>query len=120
MLIRRIALVLTVALGGIHAANAEPATGMEFQQWCSNPKGSTESFQCAVYMRAFLDGYVFLLDTAQKAFCLPRGVTLGQARLITEKFMSEHPEELHKDASVITARALYIVYACKRSDEAGR
>jgi hypothetical protein len=58
-------------------------------------------------------------DTAQKAFCLPRGLTAGQARLITEKFMSEHPEELHKDASVITARALNIAYACKRSNGAG-
>jgi hypothetical protein len=119
MLIRRIALVLTVALGGIHAANAEPATGMEFQQWCSNPKGSTESFQCAVYMRAFLDGYVFLLDTAQKAFCLPRDVTVGQARLITNKFMSEHPEELHKSAPAIIVQALTIAYACKRGDKAG-
>jgi hypothetical protein len=120
MLIRRIALVLTLALGGTHAANAEPATGMELQQWCSNPKGSTESFECAVYMRGFLDGYVFLRDTAQKAFCLPSDVTVGQARLITNKFMSEHPDELHKSAPAIIVRALHIAFACKRSDEAGR
>ena len=119
MLIRRIApiaLVLTIAFGGTHAANAEAPTGMELQQWCSNPKGSTESFECAVYMRGFLDGYG---STAQKAFCFPRDFTVGQARLITNKFMSEHPEELHKCAPAIIVRALHIAFACKRSDEAG-
>jgi hypothetical protein len=44
------------------------------------------------------------------------GITVGQAILITNKFMSEHPEELHKGAPTIVARALYIAYACKRSN----
>jgi hypothetical protein len=120
MLIRRIALVLTLALGSTHAANADP-NGMKLQEWCSNPKGSTESLECAVYMSGFLDGYGFSQDTAQKALCLPReGITVGQVRLITEKFMSEHPEELHKSAPAIIVRALHIAFACKRGDEAGR
>ena len=120
MLIRRIALTVTLALGGTQAANAQVLTGMELQQRCSNPKGSAESLHCAAYMLGFLDGYEFSLHTAQKAFCLPRGVTLGQARLITEKFMSEHPEELHMSAPAIIVRALNIAYACKRGNGAGR
>jgi hypothetical protein len=123
MLIRRIALVLTLALGGTQAANADGTSGMELQRWCSAKAGSSDSLICSAYMLGFIHGLFQtdgLLDRTQKVFCLPRGLTAGQARLITEKFMSEHPEELHKDASVITARALYIVYACKRSDEAGR
>src|SRR3974390_1631655 len=87
MLIIRIALVLTLALGGTHAANAQVATGMELQQWCSNPKASDpDGFICVVYLRGFLDG--FLEDTAQNALCLPRGVvTLRQFKLIINKFM---------------------------------
>jgi hypothetical protein len=107
-----------MALGGTQAANADNVTGMDLQRWCSAKAGSSDSLICSAYTLGFIHG--LSLDTAQKAFCLPRGLTAGQARLITEKFMSEHPEDLHKDASVITARALYIAYACKRSDEAGR
>jgi hypothetical protein len=115
MLIRRIALVLTLALGGTQAANAQSATGMELHKWCSNPKASDlEELYCAVYLRGFLDG--FLEDTAQNALCLPMGVvTLRQFKLIINKFMREHPEELHESAPTIIARALNIAYACKRS-----
>jgi hypothetical protein len=124
MLIRRIALVLTLALGGTHAANAGGMTGMELQRWCSNfPKGGTDGLQCATYMLGFINGLNQadgLLDTAQQAFCLPQGLTAGQAILITNKFMSEHPEELHMGAAVIIARALLIAYHCKRSNGAGR
>jgi hypothetical protein len=90
---------------------------MELQQWCSNPKNSSESLICTAYMAGFLDG-LYQAD-AQKAFCFPRGFTVGQARLIIEKFMSEHPEELHKGASAISARALLIAYPCKRSNGTG-
>jgi len=66
-----------------------------------------------LYIRGVIDG--LLLD-AQNAFCLPRGVTVGQVRLIIEKFISEHPEELHKSAPAIIVRALHIAVACKRSN----
>jgi hypothetical protein len=59
--------------------------------------------------------YGFISGTVQKSICLPPNITAGQARLITEKFMREHPEELHEGAPTLTARALYIAYACKRS-----
>jgi hypothetical protein len=68
-------------------------------------------------MAGFISG-LWAADGAPQAFCLPQGLTAGQARLITEKFMSEHPEELHKSGAEITARALYIAYACKRSNGA--
>jgi hypothetical protein len=116
MLIRRIALVLTLALGGTHAATAG-TSGMELQRWCANAASSLDSLVCSAYMRGFVEG--LWLDTAQK-LCLPQGFTFGQARLITEKFMSEHPEELHMSAPAIIVRALNIAYACKRGNGAGR
>jgi hypothetical protein len=125
MLVRRfgpIALGLTLALGGTNAANAD-ASGMQLQQWCSAKDSSSESLICSAYIAGFMMGLFQadgLLDTAQKAFCIPRSVTVGQAVLITKKFMREHPEELHEDASLIAARALLIAYHCKRSNEAGR
>jgi hypothetical protein len=127
MLIRRIALVvLTMALGSTQATNAQATstiTGMQLQQWCSDPKpNGLDGLQCASFMLGFINGMNeadLLLDKAQKVFCLPDGLTAGQAILITNKFMGEHPEDLHRSAAAIIGRALYIAYACKRSDEAG-
>jgi hypothetical protein len=125
MLIRRIALVaLTLALGSTQAKAS--ITGMELHRLCSGPKlAGLDGVQCVSYMLGFLDalgaadGLHGLLDKAQKVFCLPPDLTVGQAVLITNKFMREHPEDLHRSASMIIGKALYNVYACKRSDGAG-
>jgi hypothetical protein len=120
MLLRLIALAsLTLALGSTQATNASIA-GMELQQLCSNFQGPG-GLQCVSYMLGFTDGLSItngLLDPAHK-FCLPPNLTVGQAVLITNKFMREHPEDLHRSASEIIARALYIAYACTRNERAG-
>jgi hypothetical protein len=127
MLIRRIALVLIMALCSTQATNVQATpvvTGMQLQQWCSNgtKPGGLDGLQCATYMLGFINGLNVadgFLDAAQKAYCLPPGLTAGQTILITNKFMNEHPEDLHRSAAEIVGRALYVAYACKRSNGTG-
>jgi hypothetical protein len=126
MLLRRIALALTVALGSTQATNAQATptiSGMELQQWCSNPKeNSLDRLQCSTFMLGFINGLDVgdgFKGTTLKARCLPANLTAGQTELITNKFMHEHPEDLHRSAGLIVARALYIAYACTRNEGAG-
>src|SRR6516162_7770482 len=61
MLIRRIALVvLTMALGSTQATNAQATstiTGMQLQQWCSDPKpNGLDGLQCASFRLGFING----------------------------------------------------------------
>jgi hypothetical protein len=46
--------------------------------------------------------------------CIPEGVTGGQALLIIEKFMRDHPELLHHNAAVFSGFALTQAFPCKR------
>jgi hypothetical protein len=116
--------LLTIALGGTQDANAaEGPTGMRPQQWCSNPKeGSLDRLSCTMFTLGFVNGLHTadgFTDPRLQVWCLPSDLTAGQTELIANKFMGEHPEDLHRGASAVIARALYIAYACKRNEGGG-
>jgi hypothetical protein len=50
--------------------------------------------------------------------CLPASVTLGQVSAIVLKYLNQHPEDLHKWASVLSYNALIASFPCKKKNDA--
>ena len=83
-------------------------TGNGLQEYCSGPEGSSKSLACTLYVSGFLAGIRLLtaLKENTRMWCFPDGSTIGQSRLIIEKYMRDNPQSLHQDASVIAGKAL--------------
>jgi hypothetical protein len=73
-----------------------------------NPTFFFSSGECAGYMWAIMD-----FNPAIKWYCAPEGVTLGQLIKVFLKYMDEHPEQLHEDASLMLLRSLRKAFPCK-------
>ena len=46
-------------------------------------------------------------------FCPPPTATTSQFRAVVQKYLESHPEELHKDAGVLLAKAFRTSWPCK-------
>jgi hypothetical protein len=95
---------------------AKVLTGNEPHGFCAARNGTDLDAACTQYVQGFLAG----IEVAgyggktkdDKIWCLPEGATVGQARLVIEKYMRENPEALHQPASLITALALMLAFPC--------
>lgn len=104
-----VALIMATNIG-----SAMALSGTELYKICSE-RASTSSVNagCVGYLRGFSDG--FLLGTAftPNIYCPPKGgLSVDQLRLIVEKHLREHPEELHKDALFLVGDAVMNAFRC--------
>jgi Rap1a immunity proteins len=86
----------------------------ELLQRCSAHPGSAEDVACLTWIEGFVDGIA--LGQSGKNWCFPEGGSVGQARLIIENVLREHPEMLHRDAAMVAGAALMSAFPCKGSD----
>ena len=91
----------------------------------------TDSFDsewCLAYMQGFSDGwegstlahskdYEDYRKTAQTIFCIPAEVTLGQEIRVVVKWLQDHPERLHHEASAEIVAALRTAFPCPSQPE---
>jgi hypothetical protein len=96
-------------------AAADHLTGQELWNRCSGQPGSVDNVSCISWIEGLVAGLA-LGETAGKQWCFPNGGTVGQARLIIEKVMRDHPELLHEDALPIAAAALRAAFPCENSN----
>lgn len=67
---------------------------------------------------AFLDGLsegisvMAIRDKTRKPFCIPAGVTKGQATDIVVKFLRENPERRHLDGTLLVVVSLHSAFPC--------
>jgi hypothetical protein len=107
------------------ASHAAPFTGMQLYHWCSSAKGSEGDLACMAYAIGFFDGmFDFIVPTDVKTasgapliadVCPPNegiGVSYGQVRLIIEKYLRDHPEELNQAASGLALSAMKGAFPC--------
>jgi hypothetical protein len=52
--------------------------------------------------------------SAPPALCIPADVTLGQLQKVIAKYMDNHPDELHRSASVLTIEAVSKAFPCQK------
>ncbi|MFQ1864938.1 Rap1a/Tai family immunity protein [Aeromonas veronii] len=77
---------------------------------CSSVKGDEFYYINSSDCRGYITGVTDTLDGF--SFCIPNQVTRGQNVDIVTKFLSEHPEDRHKEGHVITAYALSLAFPC--------
>jgi hypothetical protein len=70
------------------------------------------------YLRGVTDGINMAAvgGDAKLRVCIPKGVTLGQTRLVLEKYLTDNPDKLHESAGLLTFSAIYLAFPCKDSN----
>ena len=107
--------IAIIALSMIHTAVAadDEFTGNDLQILCAQEGGNP--LACNAYIRGFADG-----ATAQHApgyqICFPKSATGLQARAVVEKYMLDHPENLHHQAGMIGSAALAAAFPCRKAN----
>lgn len=109
-------LAAAIALALPPAVLAE--TGNELQTLCANAEvhdGSFNSGMCLGYVVGVVEMHKTATEVlhAKGMFCMPSGVTHGQATLVVKKYLGAHPEKLHFAASSLVPVALQEAFPCE-------
>jgi hypothetical protein len=72
---------------------------------------------CMTYVAGVSAGFEHGIGKAgvKKAMCMPEGVHIVQEVRVINAYLREHPEELHKSASMLVLRSLDKAFPCKSS-----
>ncbi len=102
----------------IIVARAQSMTALDLYNNCTGKAGPELVPTCVAYIAGLMQGLIIAqnLQTAGVKFCPPKNITAGQARLIIEKYMRDHPERLDADPGTFSAGALYAAYPCPNSN----
>ena len=96
-------------------SHASALTGVQLYDFCikDTPK-QVGDLTCASYIRGFIDGMVIgSVNEVQGKFCPPKGgISVEQARLIAEKYMKDHLEQLNLEAGLMVGVALLQAFRC--------
>jgi Rap1a immunity proteins len=74
---------------------------------------NTNSLACMGYVVAIADSSICPKTVNGYSWLPPDGVTTGQVEKVTIKWLNEHPEKLHLNASGLVAFALSEAFPCK-------
>jgi hypothetical protein len=111
-------MILALLLATVAPA-ASDFTGVELRNICTSPAKDhpIEETMCKFYIAGLNDGLFGGQMMAQRGMraCIPP-INGAQARLIVEKYMRDHPEELNKPAPIVIATAIWTAYPCKNSN----
>ena len=100
-------LVLLLITPGVHAAYE---TGNDLLAQCESDDLFMEGV-CAGYIAGVSD--VSRGETwGGNRYCAPAGVTIRQLQKIVIKYLNEHPETLHDDASSLVQNAFAHAFPC--------
>ena len=101
--------------------SAQAFSGNNLAKYCKsggkeNPLNSHSSL-CFGLLHGFINGleYGFLLheNKITKLFCKPKNITSQQIMKIMNKYLDEHPEDLHYEFGQILIEALVKAFPCK-------
>jgi hypothetical protein len=86
-------------------------TGMDVYRWCND---ASDSSVCMAYLRGIAEG-IGIADSGSThpVFCLRR-IEVGQLRLIFNKWASDNPASLDRNASLAVMAALAWAFPCPR------
>ena len=79
-------------------------------------KGADGRLACTSYVRGFADGVAFerLMMGGDAKYCPPQSLPAKDIRLIVEKYLKEHADQLGKEAGALVGLALHQAFPCKR------
>jgi hypothetical protein len=99
----------------LKAEEAGPTAADLYDECTGTPRQQAE---CHTWIIGFFDGLLWAQAMARikhltPVTCFPNGLTGEQVRLIVEKHLRDHPEELHHSARLIVAIALDQAFPCR-------
>jgi hypothetical protein len=96
-------------------ANAARLSGNKLHEYCTAPESSMEGVACTLYIEGYAAG-IEAGDGSKKKdarmWCFPPNSTVGQGKLIVQKYMRDNPAMLHHDADLIVGLALMQAFPC--------
>ena len=113
------AIVIATLLGSVGTLPS-PATAMsgnDLYRYCiGEPAEPVAQIGCIAFIGGFIEGLGIgqEMQRTGKPICAPEGLNAGQARLMIEKRMREHPEFLHFKANEIAGAALLAAFPCPK------
>jgi len=101
-----------------HAEDNQELTAQNLYDICTNNSQDVQR-GCGLWIHGFARGMqysqIFAYHEHLRAVtCLPASLTGGQARVIIEKYMQDHPEELHFQAVAVAGGALVRAFPCEK------
>jgi hypothetical protein len=102
-------MIICCAMMLLSAAPAMAVTGSVLKQYADlgeNGSNVVAKERLAGYVAAIVDNYEPLL-------CIPEGTTDEQVIEVVKKYLNEHPEQLHRNASIPVVKALGRAFPCK-------
>jgi hypothetical protein len=82
-------------------------TGNDLKEMCGD-----DSLACTMYVIGFNQG-LEVPDNINAMYCRPDGVTNGQLRTVIEKYIYDHPEQLHIGGGGVVMIALIEAFPCE-------
>ena len=110
--------ILLAVIFSLIPVTSHAITGMALYEGCSSVKGSTGDLLCTGYVRGFMDGLeagsITSFKYTQFRACPPANVlnSTPQSRLIIEKYLGNHPEQLDKEAGGLAMLAMNAAFPC--------
>jgi hypothetical protein len=75
----------------------------------------TDAEYCSGYARGFVDG-IAVANGTTGTICVPPAVTTEEIVRVVEKYMDDHPEDLHENRAYLMTSALLKAYPCKKRE----
>jgi len=93
---------------------AQAGTGNELVSLCE-----TESYACLEYISGVVETLIYSKISFSKAskFCIPDGVTHGQARSIILKGFNNSPQILHNQAPYLIHAVMIAAFPCEAKND---
>lgn len=95
---------------------ADPAfSAAQLQTMCGAKQDKESDTFCSIYIAGVYDGFAGaqLMRQQNVTSCMP-AIGPGNARIIIEKYLDDHPEMLSKPAMVAATLALMSAFRCDR------
>lgn len=116
---KTIAAALAILTAGTVLASAQGIrSGNDLKELCGiaarGPRGNDLEPVKASFCQGFVTTFMLVgrhLE-APVHFCIPKGVTLGQAIDVLLKYLNDHPSELHQPAELLTILAYREAWRC--------
>ena len=86
-------------------------TGNKLVEYCKPDDGDIYWGMCRGYISGVYDRQYWVEDSEFKS-CPPDGVTLEQMTSVVIKYLTDRPEQLHIQASVLVSVAISLAWPC--------
>jgi hypothetical protein len=106
--------LLVLATLAAHRADAQNlSTAGDLQTLCAKPD---QERACSAYALGYAEG-VTAANKENVTICVPKGVGGRELRLVMDKYLKDHPEQLHEKVSVVLGAAFAGAYPCQKPNE---